>query len=145
MLRRVCLKWSQVDVGSNASVCGRGWVYGRGHLRIGSNTWVSPGVIFYTHLDVSVIIGSNCDIGPAVEFIPGSHIIGNSLRRAGTGTAKPIIIGDGCWIGAKSIVLAGVNIGEGCVVAAGSVVTHDLPPNTLVAGVPARVKRQLPL
>ena len=90
------------------------------------------------------MIGDRCDIGPGVEFVPGSHTIGNASRRAGFGTAKPIFVGNGCWLGAKSIILGGVKIGDGCVVAAGAVVIHDVPPNTLVAGVPARVKRQLP-
>lgn len=130
-------------MGANVSVCGRGWLYGRGLLCIGSNTWLSPGVIFYTHLDAPIVIGANCDIGPAVEFIPGGHVIGSASRRAGSGTANPISIGNGCWIGAKSIILGGVNIGDGCIVAAGAVVTCDVPPNCLVAGVPARVKRQL--
>ncbi len=132
-------------MGIGVSVCGRGWIYGRGRLHLADNTWLSPGVIFYTHVDAQIVIGKNCDIGPAVEFIPGSHIIGDNLRRAGIGIARPITVGDGCWIGAKSMILGGVNIGEGCVIAAGAVVTNDLPPNTLVAGVPARVKRRLPL
>ncbi len=124
-------------------MCGRGWVYGRGILNIGSNTWLSPGVIFYTHLEAPIVVGSNCDIGPAVEFITGGHAIGTSSRRAGQGTAKPIFIDDGCWIGAGSRLLGGVNIGSGSVVAAGSVVICDVPPNVLVAGVPAVVKKNL--
>jgi len=142
-IRRFFLKLSQVNVGKDVSVCGRGWVYGRGHLSIGSNTWLSPGVIFYTHLAAPIVIGSNCDVGPSVEFITGGHIIGASSRRAGQGTAKPIVIKDGCWIGAGSRILGGVNIGPGAVVAAGAVVTCDVPANVLVAGVPARVKKNL--
>jgi maltose O-acetyltransferase len=141
--RRACLKFSNVNVGKDVSVCGRGWVYGRGLLSIGSSTWLSPGVIFYTHLEAPIVVGSNCDIGPAVEFITGGHIIGTCSRRAGQGTAKPIVINDGCWIGAGSRILGGVNIGPGAVVAAGSIVTCDVPANVLVAGVPARVKKNL--
>ena len=143
LFRRICLRIAQVNVGKDASVCGRGWIYGRGKLSIGDNTWFSPGVIFYTHLEAPIVFGSNCDIGPGVEFITGGHTIGNSSRRAGEGSAKPITIGNGTWIGARSIVLGGVNIGEGCVIAAGSVVTQNVPRNSLVAGVPARIKRQL--
>ena len=143
LFRRICLGLAQVEIGKNVSVCGRGWVYGRGPLRIGDNSWLSPGVIFYTHLDASIIIGSNCDIGPAVEFIAGSHIIGSSSRRAGDGTAGPIVINDGCWIGAGSRILGGVAIGAGSVVAAGSVVTRDVPADVLVAGVPAVFKKKL--
>jgi maltose O-acetyltransferase len=78
-----------------------------------------------------------------VEFITGSHEIGGASRRAGTKVAKRILIGDGCWIGAGTRILGGVRIGEGVVVAAGAVVTRDIPPNTLAAGVPARAKRNL--
>jgi maltose O-acetyltransferase len=53
------------------------------------------------------------------------------------------VINDGCWIGAGSRILGGVNIGPGAVVAAGSIVTCDVPANVLVAGVPARVKKNL--
>ena len=127
----------------NVSVCGRGWVYGRGTLSIGSNTWLSPGVLLYTHLDASIVIGSNCDIGPGVEFITGGHLLGSSSRRAGVGTAESIKINDGCWIGAGSKILGGVNIGKGAVVAAGSVVICDIPCNVLVAGIPAVIKKDL--
>jgi maltose O-acetyltransferase len=142
-VRRLCLRLAGVDIGDNASICGRGWVYGRGKLTIAANTWVSPGTIFYTHLEAAIVIGQNCDIGPAVEFITGGHVIGTSSRRAGTGTAKAISIGDGCWIGAGSRILGGVTIGHGAVVAAGAVVTRDVAPNVLVAGVPAVVKKML--
>ena len=101
------------------------------------------GVIFYTHLEAPIVIGSNCDIGPSVEFITGSHEVGTSLRRAGKGIAKPIVINDGCWIGAGSRILAGVTIGSGTIVASGSVVVCDVPENVLVAGVPAIVKKNL--
>ena len=141
--KRICLKLSHVEIGKNVSMCGRGWIYGRGQLRIGCDTWLSPGVIFHTHLDAPIIIGSNCDIGPSVEFIPGGHLIGSASRRAGTGTAKPIMIHDGCWIGAGSRILGGVTIGPSSIVAAGSVVIRNVPANVLVAGVPAVVKKDL--
>ncbi len=132
-----------MNIGRNTSVCGRGWIYGRGVLRLGSNTWLSPGVIFYTNEDASIIIGSNCDIGPGVEFITGNHVVGSSLRRAGHGTAKPIVVDEGCWIGAGVKILGGVSIGTGAIVAAGAVVVRDVPANVLVAGVPAIVKKKL--
>lgn len=130
--------------GTDVMYCGRGWIYGRGDLTIGGHSWISPGLTVHTHPSAPIVIGSNCDIGPGVELIPGGHEIGASSRRAGLGTAKSIWIGDGSWIGARTIVLGGVCIGEGSVVAAGSVVIHDVPPHVLVAGVPARFKRELP-
>jgi len=99
-------------------------------------------VVFYTHLDAPIMIGARCDIGPAVEFVTGGHEIGSSSRRAGRGSAKSIVVNDGCWIGARCLILGGVTIGSGAVIAAGSVVTEDVPGNVLVAGVPAIVKKR---
>ncbi|MBC7490244.1 MAG: transferase [Glaciimonas sp.] len=141
-LRRFLLRLGGVHVPKSVCFCGRGWIYGRGVVAIGVDTWLSPGVVIHSHVEAPVVVGERCDIGPGVEFIPGSHIIGASSRRAGMGTANPISIGNGCWLGAKSIILGGVSIGDGCIVAAGAVVTDSVPPNTLVAGIPARFKRQ---
>jgi len=56
---------------------------------------------------------------------------------------EPIHIGDGTWVGARAIILPGVTIGSRCLIAAGSVVSKDVPDDTLVAGNPARVIRKL--
>ncbi len=45
------MNMASINVESSASICGRGWIYGRGNLTIGEGSWLSPGVIFYTHLD----------------------------------------------------------------------------------------------
>ncbi|WP_081959656.1 acyltransferase [Aeromonas finlandensis] len=142
-LRRALLKLAKVDIGNNVSFCGGGGIYGNGKVIIGDSTWLSPGCIVYSHEDITIEIGKNCDIGPLVKFVPGSHSLGDSNRRAGEGIALPISIGDGCWIGADVLILGGVTIGKGVVVAAGSVVTRDIPDNVLVAGVPAVIKRNL--
>lgn len=142
-LRRACLRLARITVAADARCCGRSWIYGRGCFSIGPGTWLSPGVMVFTHVDAPIEIGANCDIGPNVEFIPGSHAIGTAVRRAGAGTAEPIRIGAGCWIGAGVRILGGVDIGAGTVVAAGAVVTRSLPANVLAAGVPACIKRAL--
>ncbi len=141
--RRLCLRMADIEIAPGVCFCGRGWIYGRGHLHVGRNTWLSPGVVIHTHVDAEVRIGARCDIGPGVEFIAGSHLIGPATRRAGAGTALPIRVGNGCWLGAGCRVLGGVEIGDGAIVAAGAVVTRNVAPNTLVAGVPAVHKREL--
>lgn len=142
-LRRFFLCLAGVRLNRGVCICGQGWIYGRGAVEIGTDTWLSPGVLFYSHLDASITISDRCDIGPNVEFITGSHLIGSSDRRAGEGTALDIKVGPGTWIGAGSRILGGVTIGSGVVIAAGSVVITDVPSNTLFAGVPACLKRQL--
>ena len=142
-LRAWILSLVRFKLGKRVSVCGRCWFYGNGLVSIGDDSWLSPGSIIYTHEEVGVFIGQRCDLGPEIRLITGTHIVGNSTRRAGAGMARPIHIGDGCWIGARSTILGGVTIGNGCVVAAGSVVTKDVPDNTMVAGVPARIKKHL--
>lgn len=143
-VRRALLRLAAVEVEDGVSFCGGGWIYGRGRLQVGADTWLSPGAVVYTHVEAPIRIGSRCDVGPEVSFVTGSHELGSPARRAGPGLAQPITIGDGCWIGARSLILGGVTIGPGCVVAAGAVVTKSWPANTLLAGVPAAPKRQLP-
>lgn len=142
-LRRALLRFAGIEIHSSANFCGRAWIYGRGVLCIGPDSWISPGVIIHTHEQAPISIGACCDLAPGVEIHPGSHEIGGTSRRAGAGKAAPVVIQDGCWIGARSLILGGVTIGKGAVVAAGSVVIGDVPANTLVAGVPAVVKREL--
>lgn len=142
-LRRALLRLAGVDLAAGVKYCGRGWIYGRGRLSIGRDSWFSPGVIVYTHLDVPVVVGARCDLGPGVELITGSHSIGDAARRAGAGTARAISIGDGCWICAGARILGGVTVGSGSVIAAGALVIRDVRPNTLVAGMPAEPKKVL--
>jgi maltose O-acetyltransferase len=143
LIRRIFLRLAGVNLSKGVSFCGRGWIFGRGILEIGPDSWLSPSSIFYTHVDAPIVIGKRCDIGPGVKFITGGHMVGTSLRRAGEGSALPIYIGDGCWVGGYCIILGGVRIGNGCIVAAGSVVTQDVPDNVMIAGVPAQIKRNL--
>ncbi|KGA42896.1 transferase [Pectobacterium odoriferum] len=142
--RRFLLKFVKVHVGDNVCYCGGGGVYGNGEVFLGNNVWLSPNVNIYSNVMAIVTIKDNCDIGHEVSFITGSHEIGGSERRAGKGTAASITVEEGCWIGARAVILGGVTIGKGAIIAAGSVVTDDVPPNSLVAGVPAKVKRILP-
>lgn len=110
-------------------------------LHIGSDCLI--GVQTYFDLADAIVIGNRVAIGPRVVMITGSHEIGEASMRAGKLTPKPVHIGDGVWIGACCTILPGVTIGSGAVIAAGAVVTKDIPPSALAAGVPAVVKRAL--
>lgn len=106
---------------------------------------IGNGVYFNYNVEVrqNTVIGDNVNIGPNTLIISDAHDMRDKSRRAGKSTQKKIVIQDGCWIGAGVIILGGVTIGSGSVVAAGAVVNKDVPPNTLVAGVPAKFVKEL--
>jgi maltose O-acetyltransferase len=120
-------------------------IYGAGKwvpkLIIGNFSIISFKAVF--DLAAPITIGESVAIGPKAMLITGSHKIGGPLHRMGMLDPKPIQLGNGVWIGARCIIMPGVTVGEGAIIAAGSVVIRDVPPNTLVAGVPAVVKQQL--
>jgi len=92
-----------------------------------------------------VLIGDNVIIAPHVQILAVNHIFDDPTRpilEQGL-RAYGITIEDNVWIGAGATILDGVRIGEGAVVGAGSVVTHDVQPHTVVAGVPARLLRRI--
>jgi maltose O-acetyltransferase len=103
--RLIMLRYAGVKVGNDTRICGHGFIYGRGEVTIGDRSWISPGTIIRSHPDASIKIGAQCDIGPCVDFITGGHEIAAADRRAGSGVALPIEIGDGCWIGARTVIL----------------------------------------
>lgn len=142
-LKQVILNYVGIVALKGVSVNGHTWFYGRGKVEIGENTWVGPRCRFYSHQSVTISIGKNCDIAPEVAFVTGSHEIGAEKRRAGRGYCKPIVVGDGCWIGARATILGGVSIGQGAIIGAGALVREDVPANTIVAGVPAKQIRSL--
>jgi acetyltransferase-like isoleucine patch superfamily enzyme len=110
------------------------------NIRIGRNVFINQNCTLY---DLGGIdIGDEVMIGPNVSLITSSHPIEPSRRRDGV-IAKPIVIGKNVWIAANVTIIGGVTVGENTVIAAGSVVTKDVPANTLVAGNPARVMRSV--
>ena len=105
------------------------------HTRIGiHSTVIGP-----------VCIGSHVNLAQGITVTALNHNFADPEKRIdeqGVST-RPVVIGDDVWIGANAVVLPGVTIGSHCVVAAGAVVTKDVPDNTLVGGVPAKVIKQL--
>ena len=90
-----------------------------------------------------ITIGDNVFIGPSCGLYTAHHPLNYQDRNEGWELAKPIHIGSNIWFGANVTVTPGVSIGDGSVIAAGSVVTNDIPPNSLAAGVPAKVVRTI--
>jgi acetyltransferase-like isoleucine patch superfamily enzyme len=105
------------------------------HTRVGlHNTVIGP-----------VTIGSHVNLAQGITITALNHNFGDKSQRIddqGVST-DPVIVGDDIWIGANAVILPGVNIGHHSVVAAGAVVTKDVPPHSLVAGVPAKIIKEI--
>lgn len=110
-----------------------------GTLTIGDKTFINSGVSICAQQSVS--IGRNCAIGNMSLIMDTDfHTPGDHTRWP---EARPVVLEDDVWLGARVTVLKGVTIGRGAVVAAGAVVTKDVAPRTVVGGVPAKFIRSL--
>ncbi|HQS06757.1 MAG TPA: acyltransferase, partial [Daejeonella sp.] len=108
-------------------------------LKIGNNSSIGP----YSYIGCSgfIEIGDNVMMSPRVSIYAENHLFDHpdlSIKEQGV-KREFVKIEDDCWIAANTIILAGVTIGRGSVIAAGSVVTKDVPPYSIVGGVPAKV------
>lgn len=112
-----------------------------GVLEIGDRVLINHGTsIGATKL---IRIGERCNLGSQCMVMDNAFHELDPSRRDEQPEAVPVILERNVWLAARVIVLPGVTIGENSVIGAGSVVTHDIPPNVLAAGVPARVLRAL--
>jgi len=133
---------ARFDPGSRTTVRGQFSVYSGFSLLVGAGAELELGSGFFNHgarivCGARISIGDKCWFGPEVMLRDDDeHAIAGGTRTA------PIVIGNNIWVGARAIILKGVTIGDGAIVAAGAVVAKDVPPRTLVAGVPARVVRK---
>jgi acetyltransferase-like isoleucine patch superfamily enzyme len=111
------------------------------NLSVGRSCFFSGDVFIDTTARVTV--GDRVTFGHQVAVITTSHDVSAPGCRAGAVRPKPVTIGNGVWIASRATILPGVTIHDGAVVAAGAVVARDVPTNTLVGGIPARVLRVL--
>jgi len=116
--------------------------YYKNKMIIGSGTWIGQQCFF--HSAGGLIIGRNVGIAPGVKIITSSHKTGDIKKPVLHSPIefKKVTIEDDCDIGTGSILLPGVSIGKGAIVGAGSVVTRDVSPYSVVAGVPAKVLKK---
>jgi len=116
------------------------------HCDYGYNLICGENVYFNVNcvvLDVMpVTMGSNVFCAPGVQIYTATHPLEALLRREKE-NAKPVHIGDDCWIGGGAIICPGVTIGNRCVIGAGAIVTKDIPDDSLAVGNPAVVIRKL--
>lgn len=111
------------------------------NIEIGENFCSNHNLLILDSAKVK--IGDNVLIGPNCSFYTSTHPINYKERELGIELAKPITIGNNVWLGGNVVVLAGVTIGENSVIGAGSVVSKDIPPNTVAVGNPCRVIKNI--
>ena len=116
--------------------CGFGW-----NIEVGDNFFANNNCVFVD--PGKIIFGDDVKIAPQCGFYTALHPLDAQLRATGAETAKPIHVGNNVWFGGGVKVLPGVTIGDNCVIGAGSVVTHDIPANSLAYGNPCRVIREI--
>lgn len=129
------------DINRSAVINAHVTIAGRANLTVGARTFLNEGI--YLDLSEQITIGKDCAIGHQVLFTTATHQLAKAGRRAGPAVVRPIVVGDGTWIGSRATILPGVTIGSGSVVGSGAVVTSDIPNNSVYAGVPARLIRAL--
>ncbi|MBU9710264.1 2,3,4,5-tetrahydropyridine-2,6-dicarboxylate N-acetyltransferase [Evansella tamaricis] len=117
----------QVEIGDNAVIM------------MGASINIGSVVGEGTMIDMNVVLGGRATVGKNCHIGAGSVLAGVIEPPS----AKPVIVEDGVVVGANAVILEGVTVGAGAVVAAGAIVTEDVPPNTVVAGTPARVIKEI--
>lgn len=114
-------------------------------VALGDQSFISSDVLF--DASAGIRIGARVAVGPRVSFVTSKPATDGDVSRADGSPAKaaPIVVEDGCWIGASAVVGPGVTVGRGCVIAARAVVTSNCQPDGLYVGIPAVRKRDLQL
>lgn len=140
-LKNTLLKSVGVKVGLGVKIVGP-FIFNYGsYIEIGENTWIGKDFEVYGNGDV--IISNNCDFGPNVKFITGSHKIDFMKRRAGEGIKYNYSVGTGSWIGANVTISNGATIGNGVVVGVSSLVIKDCKDHCLYVGSPSKKIKEL--
>jgi acetyltransferase-like isoleucine patch superfamily enzyme len=143
----------RIVIGDHVTLDGRlSFVFGNRHdnrpeVVIGDHTYIGYGCSFTA--SSSIRVGKHCLLAGGVQVSDyDGHPIDAALRRSGApmpaDSVRPVVIGDDVWIGSGVYILKGVHVGDRSIIGAGAVVTRDVPPDTVVAGNPARVVKQLP-
>ena len=109
------------------------------NIKVGEDVFINACCHFQDHGGVT--IGDGCQIGHNVVFATLNHGVAPEERKHTI--PAPVVLGKNVWVGSNSTILQGVTIGDNAIVAAGAVVTKDVPANTVVGGVPARVLKKI--
>lgn len=139
------LRWAGLNIGSSSRIFSPISIrpIGAGkNISIGKHCFLNTDIRFGCP-EAKIQIGDHVSIGPKVCFETVNHdliYLPNQPRKI---SGKPIVVEEGVWIGAGAIILAGTTLGKGAVIAAGAVVNRDVPPYTVVGGVPAKLIKTL--
>jgi len=141
---RINPRKGEIIIGKNCSVAANAAL--QGNIHIGDNCSIQMNTLLTGYGNPGetqglIKIGNNVRIAPNCMMIAGNHVFDNPdipICKQGL-IYKPITIEDDVWVAGRVNIMAGVTIGKGSVIAAGSVVTHDVPPYSVVAGCPAKV------
>ncbi len=133
----------QIEIGENVYI-GHGAIlkgYYKNRMVIGDHAWV--GQSCFLHSAGGIQIGRAVGLGPGVAILTSVHTEGDVSQPVISNdlTFGEVVVGNGSDIGVNAIILPGITIGEGCIIGAGSVVTKDVPAYSVAAGNPARVIR----
>jgi len=139
-----CFFFNDVQIGNNVIIASNCQIFsreriGKGKFLIGNGTVIGDNAIFDLAADVT--IGENVAFGPNCVVYTHDHNYSEeniSVPWKGKPELKPVVVCNGAWIGSNVTILPGVEIGENAIIAAGSVVTKNIPGNTIWAGVPAK-------
>ena len=131
-LRRLYLKAVGAKVGKGSFIMRKNYLIQANRLVLGEYSHINKGCIVDARGGLT--IGKGVSVSFDVKLLTGGHDVQSA---AFDGVFKAIEIGDNAWIGAGATILQGVKVGKGAVVCAGAVVTHDIPPFTIVGGIPA--------
>lgn len=134
-----------IDTGDRVAFRDNCLLAGYGQFIVGSRTSINADCIITAMEHVE--IGSDVMLAPRVYILDVDHRFDTrSIPIPQQGyTVSPVIIGDGAWIGAGTIITKGVHIGEGAIIGANSTVTKDIPPYCIAGGVPARILGERPV
>ena len=148
--RTLIIKEIFKNIGENNFFQGPIFIHYGNHTQIGDNFFGNFNLVIQDDAEVS--IGDNCDFGPNVTIVTPLHplvaeerlgVIVEGYKDKKYCYAKPVTIGNNCWLGANVTVCPGVTIGDNCVIGAGSVVTRDITKNTIAVGSPCKILREI--